>query len=218
MNSENVLRIAIVISLITHGAILFKLSHPIFSKVNKKEEDYKVTYVKKKEDKPIEKQKETMPLKMILERRLPLPTIDKNALLEENRKLSVKQARIDKPEFVKPDIIAIKKKITLPPIDMEKMDNPNYISYYQIVREKIRRSAYHNYSHTETGEVYLTFIIAKNGTLIETKPIPEKSSDSPYLNEIGLRSVKDSSPFPAFPQDLDYPQLSFNVIISFEIE
>lgn len=218
MTSENVFRTAIIISVFTHGLILFKLSHPIFYKVNKKQEDYKVTYVRKKEEKSLDKQKDILPAKIILERKLPLPPIDKNAFLEENRKLSIKQGYMDKPEFVNPDIIAIKKKITLSPIDTEKMDNPNYISYYQIVREKIRRSAYHNYSHTETGEAYLTFIVAKNGTLVESQLIPEKSSDNPYLSEIGLRSVKDASPFPPFPEELDYPQLSFNVIISFEIE
>jgi len=35
---------------------------------------------------------------------------------------------------------------------------------------------------------------------------------------VAEKSIFDASPFPAFPKDLDYPELSFNVIISFQIE
>jgi outer membrane biosynthesis protein TonB len=48
--------------------------------------------------------------------------------------------------------------------------------------------------------------------------VEEKSSADVYLTEIALKSVNDASPFPKFPTELDYFQLSFNVIISFEIE
>lgn len=124
-----------------------------------------------------------------------------------------------KPVALKPDIIAVKKKITLPPIGVDKINNPSYINYYQIVREKIRRTAYQNYGRAEVGEVYLSFIIAKDGYLKETQVIEEKSSPNSYLKEVASRSINDASPFPAFPKELlDYPQLSFNVVISFEIE
>jgi TonB family protein len=86
------------------------------------------------------------------------------------------------------------------------------------VREKIRRAAYQNYTRIETGEVYVSFIISNDGYLKEIKLIPEKSSPIPYLRETALKSIKEASPFPNFPKDLDYPQLSFNVVISFEIE
>ena len=42
-------------------------------------------------------------------------------------------------------------------------------------------------------------------------------SGNPYLRDIALRSIKASS-FPNFPKELDYLQLTFNVVISFEIE
>jgi len=32
-----------------------------------------------------------------------------------------------------------------------------------------------------------------------------------------LRSIKDANPFPPFPKDLNYPELTFNVVISFEV-
>lgn len=124
----------------------------------------------------------------------------------------------EKPAFVKPDNIAIKKRISLPAVGVEKINNPTYLNYYQLIREKIRRQAYRNYIHSETGEIYLSFIISKDGFIRAVRLVEDKSVSSDYLRAISLSSVKDASPFPNFPKDLDYPQLSFNVIISYEIE
>jgi TonB family protein len=129
-----------------------------------------------------------------------------------------KPAGFSKPTFVNSQVLAIKKKITLPAIEMAKINNPSYISYYQIVREKIRRSAYQNYTHNETGEVYVSFIISNDGLIKEVRLAEEKTMVNDYLKNIALRSIRDASPFPNFPKELDYPQLSFNIIISFEIE
>jgi len=87
-----------------------------------------------------------------------------------------------------------------------------------MVREKIRRAAYQNYSRIDTGEVFLSFIISNDGYVRDTNLVEEKSSTNFYLREIALRSIKEASPFPNFPKELDYPQLSFNVVISFEVE
>ena len=129
-----------------------------------------------------------------------------------------KSIGFSKPVFMNSQVLAIKKKITLPAIEMAKIDNPSYISYYQIVREKIRRSAYQNYTHNETGEVYASFIITNDGYIKDVRIAEDKTSANDYLKNIALRSIKDASPFPNFPKELDYPQLSFNIIISFEIE
>lgn len=132
--------------------------------------------------------------------------------------LSHKSGGFSKPIFSSSAMTAIKKKINLPAIEIAKIDNPSYISYYQVVREKIRRSAYENYTHNETGEVYVSFIIFNDGYLKEARLVEERTTAKEYLKSIALRSIKDSSPFPNFPKELDYPQLSFNIIISFEIE
>jgi len=131
---------------------------------------------------------------------------------------SRKLTGFSKPTFINSQVLAIKKKITLPQIEMAKIDNPSYISYYQIVREKIRRSAYQNYTHNDTGEVYASFIISNDGYLKDARLAEEKTKANEYLRNIALRSIRDASPFPNFPRELDYPQLSFNIIISFEIE
>ena len=231
MFSDKTFTITLVLSAITHGIILFQnpnLNLNIFPK-DKKEPVLEVSYVKSPQgtQKPIESPKTTLPKKepfLKLSSKItaikiaPPPFIDREDIFKRSRESISQKYLFTKPAFAKPDIIAVKKKITLPPIDLDKIDNPSYISYYQIVREKIRRAAYQNYTRAEVGEAYLSFLISSDGSLKAVQLIEEKSSPSTYLKEIALRSVKEASPFPNFPKELDYSQLSFNVVISFEIE
>lgn len=218
MFSSKAFQITFLISVIAHGIILFQNSNLILFPKKNQEQKLEVRYLqtdKKPEEKPktIPLKKEhllKLPEKITEKKRIPPPFVNKETGLPESI--------FTKPALIRPDIIAIKKKITLPPVDMDKINNPSYISYYQIVREKIRRAAYQNYTRTETGEAYLSFIVSRDGNLKAVRLVEEKSSKSPYLQEIALRSIKDASPFPVFPKDLDYPQLSFNVVISFQIE
>ncbi len=155
-------------------------------------------------------------------KRAPLPYFDPQdspADLEASvNRQPGRPTEISKPAFINSEVMAIKKKITLPAIEMAKIDNPSYISYYQIVREKIRRSAYQNYTHNETGEIYASFIISNDGYIRDVRLAEDRTAPNDYLKSIALRSIRDASPFPNFPKELDYPQLSFNIIISFEIE
>jgi TonB family protein len=220
-----IFRIALLISLVTHGAILIQNPNLTPFPVTTKEQKLEVSYLKeawevKKYPKTVISKNDPFlksTAKISADRKIPPPFVDKENIFK-NIEASRRQASIIKPAFTRPDIIAIKKKITLPAVDIDKINNSSYISYYQIVREKIKRAAYQNYTHTDTGEAYLSFVISNDGYLKEIKLVEEKSAPSPYLREIALRSIKDASPFPNFPKELDYPQLSFNVIISFEIE
>jgi TonB family protein len=191
--------------------------------LNRREVPIEVTYVR---NRPPE-YKETIPLKKedilkmstrISSKDLPPPYISKEDILKNSNVMLSRKTDFIKPSVPKPDVTAIKKKVNLPPVDLNKIDNPSYLSYYQIVREKIRRSAYQSYTRMETGEVYLSFLIARNGSLMDVRLLPDRSSQSAYLKDVAARSIRVASPFPIFPKELDYPQLSFNVIISFEIE
>jgi len=226
MLSDKVFQIAIAISLVLHGAIL--LGNPDFNifTSRQKEEVVEVSYIKEAKKPPEERKRSVsrmqpflkLPPKITADKRNPPPFMEKQDTPGRSSAGNLPKPTFNKPEFAKPDIIAVKKKITLPTVGLDKINNPSYISYYQIVREKIRRAAYQNYTRTETGEVYISFIISNDGYLKETLISEERSSSSTYLREIALRSVKDASPFPRFPKELDYPQLSFNIVISFEIE
>jgi outer membrane biosynthesis protein TonB len=112
----------------------------------------------------------------------------------------------------------LKKTVSVPVLESEKINNPSYQSYYSLVRARIRQRAYFNYAEYYAGEVYLTFILNNDGSLKELKIIEEKSSGGPYLRTIGLKSIKEAVPFPAFPKALNYPELTFNVVISFQVQ
>ncbi len=157
-----------------------------------------------------------MPPVDIAEKRNQLLSIDKQA--SKSRENALKGPLLTKSYLKKPEIVSVKKKISFLSVDKEKTHNPTYTSYYQVVREKIKHAAYQGYTRTEMGEVYLSFVISSDGDLKQMRIVDEKSSFSPYLRDIALKSVKHAGPFPKFPKELDYPQLSFNVIVSFEIE
>jgi TonB family protein len=228
MFSDKLFRTAFLISLITHGIILVQNPNFVIFSPNKPEQKIEVSYLKNIQENKTRPNTSLRILnkepflntqaKITVDKRTPPPFVDRDKLFNKARGIDFRHELFTKPAFVKPDIISIKKKITLPPVDLDKINNHSYISYYQIVREKIRRAAYQNYTRTETGEVYLSFIVSNDGYIREVRLIEEKSSSNQYLQEIASRSIKDASPFPDFPKELDYPQLSFNVVISFEVE
>ncbi len=228
MSSDRIFQIAFIISLAAHGVVLFQnLNLSILPKV-KKEQKIEISYIK--EPSKTEKdvclrraipRKESflkISAKITPEFKVPPPFTDKENIFKKTIPAVSQDSIFIKPVFIKPDIIAIKKKISLPPIDLEKINNPAYISYYQIVREKIKRAAYQNYNRNETGSAYISFVISNIGELKNIQLIEEKSSSNQYLKDVALKSISDAAAFPSFPEELDYAQLSFNVIISFEIE
>lgn len=227
MFSDRIFAISLVASFLLHGVIM--LQNPNFSpfETKKREGKLEVSYIKEKKPQPKTAKALANRIEpflkldspITLNKKPPPPFVDKQTgPIQKAPKFILPESAFNKPAFIKPDVIAIKKKITLPPVDMNKIDNPSYIGYYQIVREKIRRSAYQNYANTETGEVFMAFVISREGALKDVRIVDEKSSPHKYLRQIAIKSVKDASPFPNFPKELDYPQLSFNGIISFEIE
>lgn len=228
MFSNRTLQIAFFMSLATHVVVVAQSPGYLFfspQAVNKKIE---INYIKLPKQEKLEA-KRAVPLKNEpflklperpgLGKRTPPPFVERAVLSKgTGKQLMPKTMLFDRPILIKPDIIAIKKKITLPAVGIGKINSPSYLSYYQIVREKIRRAAYRNYNRNETGEVYITFVVSSEGYLKDVRLVEDKSLASTYLKEVASSSVTAASPFPNFPKELDYSQLSFNVVISFEIE
>ncbi len=119
----------------------------------------------------------------------------------------------------KPLASSAKRQIAVPLLQSEKITNPRYLTYHEQVRDKIRKRAYYYVDNPrfEAGEVYLTFVLSSNGELKDVQIIHERSRANSFLKSVGLRSIKESVPFPPFPKDLKYPDLTFNVVISFEV-
>ncbi|MCX5705862.1 MAG: TonB family protein [Candidatus Omnitrophica bacterium] len=228
MSSDKVFQFALAASLVTHGVIVFQNVSPLFAPESPKERKIEVKYLKQSAQakgpraqavprmEPFRKLPETVTANQNSPPSFPA----EKSPFKAGKVMMPSGSTFSKPSLAKPDLISIKKKISLPAVDMDKskINNPSYISYYQLVREKIRRSAYQNYTRTETGEAYLSFVVAREGGLEDVHVIDERSSQDSYLQATALKSIRESAPFPAFPKDLNYPRLSFNVVISFEVE
>ncbi|MBU0503356.1 MAG: TonB family protein [Candidatus Omnitrophota bacterium] len=229
MFSEKILQITLIISLLVHaGFLFFYRSNLSIVRLENKLKKLEITYIK-----TLESVKKQLPKnealnfskagqKPGLEKAIaPPPFIEKveaEPLKRTPGMYSRNQAML-KPNFIKSPVVPLKKKISLPPVDSAKISNHSYLNYYQLVREQIRRSAYQNYSRAEIGEVYISFLISNDGQIRQMRLIDNKTQANQYLRETAMRSIREASPFPAFPKELsEYPQLSFNVIISFEIE
>ncbi|MFH1578077.1 MAG: energy transducer TonB [Candidatus Omnitrophota bacterium] len=215
---DKTIKIALAISLATHAIVFLKFSNLNIFALRRPQTQVEITYVQQElKNLPSQSYAQKLPQtpsqQTSSKRVAPPPYVQNDLLLKKARDISV-----EKPDFVKPEIIAMKKKVTLPILDQEKITNPAYLSYYQLVREKIKNMAYQNYTRLFNGEVYLSFIILHNGQLKDVRINESGSTTHTYLKSVAHKSIRDASPFPSFPAELDYPELSFNVIISFEIE
>ena len=232
MSDKFDLKTALIISIAAHCAILAVSAwHLNFYGQDRLFKAVRVAYIKSA---PTQDSLRKLPKQMTLQKNrylagptapaklLPPPSINNNIVANNAALLRAK------PDFAKLDMTApgsasgTGKKIGLESVmdnkEINRINSPSYISYYQIIREKIRRCAYQSYTRQDAGEVYMSFVISATGELNNLKVVDEKSVRNDYLRSIAQQSVREASPYPAFPNDLEYPQLSFNVIISFEIE
>ncbi len=216
---NKIFRWAIICSALIHFAFFLRISFLKNSLLWKPKESMEVVYFESGSIKRSEENdsKDTLSTLRGPEKRtdvrLRKPRND-TSLIKDLSKLFGKIDMVPKkPAQVK--MPAVRRRITVPPIKSEKIDNPQYQNYYQIVRKKIRERAYLNYDQYDTGEVYLTFVLSKNGNLRNIQLIREKTQATEYLRSISQKSVRQADPFPPFPSDLSYPELTFNVIISY---
>lgn len=218
MFSDKAFRIALGGSLLLHGALFFRMPYLGHLSSLKVFDPIDITYIEKKlSDADLKSLAQKLPAESssrITTRETFSPAlVEKDQIFKKAKNISP-----EKPDFVNPEIIPVKKQVTLPALSDEKLENPQYLNYYQLIREKIRKTAYANYNRQINGAVYLSFVIARNGQLKELRADEGKMLPHPYLKNVALTSIRAASPFPEFPPDLDYSQLSFNVIILFQLE
>jgi TonB family protein len=128
---------------------------------------------------------------------LPVPAQDENANKKKDnaKEVSLEQARREK---------------TL-------KSTSDYISYYQLIREEVRRRLKANYrGYSSEGEVCLIFTLSSEGALLNCGIEHDKSSGDKVLQEIALRSLKEAAPFAPFPKGLTIGRMSFNLVVSFK--
>ncbi|MFA5389596.1 MAG: TonB family protein [Candidatus Omnitrophota bacterium] len=104
--------------------------------------------------------------------------------------------------------------------EKDNIKRASYISYYRSVRERIRYYADRNYIKEGTvseGEVFVSFTVTSRGELLHIMIMDNRSAKDRILRNTAVNSIRDASPFPAFPQGMNQYQITFNVIISFEL-
>ena len=204
-----------------------KLSRQTFNKVE-------VSYLRVKESHryqephevvPKTHEKERIKTKDIVRRFEMFPS-SQSALFSQERVKDISKWDASKSENKQPiglkgaTALKSERKISVPVLKSEKITNVKYVSYNESIRQKIRQQAY-KYAENpdfQSGEVYLTFVLGSDGQLKDIKIIEDKTRANTFLRNVGLRSVREASPFAAFPKDLMYPELTFNVVISFEVK
>ena len=108
-------------------------------------------------------------------------------------------------------------RISIMPIKSEKINNPVYAAYNEMVRDRIKEKVYENYDKMERGTVYLTFLLDDHGVLKAAQIIPEKTDASEHLQEIAMRSLREASPFPAFLKGMNLSEYPFNIEIQYQV-
>jgi hypothetical protein len=111
------------------------------------------------------------------------------------------------------------RRVSIVPIKSEKINNPAYVAYNEVVRHKIEEKVYDNYRYhrMEAGLVYLTFIVGADGNLRAVQVIEDKSNASANLKEISLTSLKQAR-FPPFQKGMTLPEYTFNIEIQYQVK
>jgi hypothetical protein len=83
------------------------------------------------------------------DRREGAPAAEKESLLQEPGIMDNVDMFDRKPERLKG--VKVTKEVSMPMLQSEKINTPSYITYYQIVRDRIRDRAYSNYTKLSVG-------------------------------------------------------------------
>lgn len=93
----------------------------------------------------------------------------------------------------------------------------DYIDYYQLIRENIRRKLKENYKYYyEEGDVHLAFILRSDGTLLSYAVAQAKSTPDENLRHIATVSLIEAAPFGPFPKTINIAKMSFSLVVSFK--
>ncbi|MBL7084720.1 MAG: hypothetical protein ISS43_01240 [Candidatus Omnitrophica bacterium] len=212
---DKTLTITLLISVLFHAAMFLPFSQLLKeSPAKKSSTSLKITYLAPRQTPPKKAREKERRISAVK------PEIEKKAASLEPKKDSVVKPK-DKPLKKLVDIpkpIKQEAKIEIPP-ELPKEKAGLYLDYYRVVREKIKKYVIDNYPHyIACGEVCLYFVLSFDGELKDINVVEERSSQNRLLKDVAKRSLLQAAPFSPFPKDLSQAQLSFNVIISFELE
>ncbi|MBF0511718.1 MAG: hypothetical protein HQL13_05240 [Candidatus Omnitrophica bacterium] len=219
--SENFIFKAIFISLAVHTAVLYaayvmRVNDPQFKAMRQArvEISYKPAYKK-----PVDVRE--YPIRMA--HKLDLSNTEKLlkdgessiGMTKERQMLPFGLMYERKPENMR--TMELTRKVSITPIKSEKIDNPVYAAYQEMVRERIKERVYANYDKMDDGSVHLAFLVDQYGVLKVARIVPEKTNAPEHLQEITLKSLREASPFPPFLKGMNLTDFPFNIEIQYQI-
>lgn len=83
--------------------------------------------------------------------------------------------------------------------------DPVLLSYFSAIREQIQRTANRRTwisSDASEGIIYVTFLLTPAGHVRSPQVLPDRSASSALLQEIAVKIIAASSPFPPLPPSL----------------
>jgi len=216
MTIDNPIKVAIIISAVFHSVIFFAWPSLKVFFPKRPDKVSEITYYKIVQSRPMrvikQNPQQQQPQKINQVKRLE-STIQTPAEKEKQANPPPKQEELAKKEPASP----VKQDLVIPPVPagVEKM--PAYLDYVQTVREKIKRVANLRYKRLyAVGDVMLNFVLTSDGNLRILRVVDERSVDDQRLRDVAEAAIKEAAPFDRFPADLEFRELSFSVVISFQ--
>lgn len=210
MKKQDFFYTAIVISFIAHIATSFTLKIPYPKYDSSVKKDPKTEFVELEEEKKELKKKNNLP-------KIPPPYINIKNKMPTLKKVKPSKREAAENKKAKSVTEDIKEGFTQDEVKQKEVQSsPEYLNYYDMIREKIRKNAFKLYRSRENGRVVIDFVLKRNGSLLDVSVKIEGSSNSRYLKDIALKSVYKSLPFSSFPEGLkEHDSLPFVVSIFF---
>ncbi|MCM8771323.1 MAG: hypothetical protein NC936_05620, partial [Candidatus Omnitrophica bacterium] len=150
MHTDNIFKVALLVSLGIHSFILAAMPFIKNLSLHKKIDAIEIVYLKPPTTSEIKK----IELSKNVNRDVSNPPSHRKEDVFKEKEMDLKKPEI---KLIDIDSNFSKDKITFLAIDSGKVDNPNYLNYYQTIRERIKRAAYQIYSRRDKGEVYVSF-------------------------------------------------------------
>ena len=215
MYDRKIFHFALLVSILIHSVIFLGIPYMKFVPSRRVLKKLEISYYKEKK----------MPRRRLVDRKpesilKKLPKITKEEILKTPKTSSTKTKKAKKKTM--PAIKHVKEKKFEAVVKEEKdaSKKATYISYYKAIREKIKEHVNRNYPKSKNlgeGEVFLSFVVASSGELLQVRVIENRSVNNTPLRSIAINSVRDANPFPEFPKGMSQYQITFNVAISFEL-
>jgi|GEM_PF-1946188 len=99
--------------------------------------------------------------------------------------------------------------------ELERLEE--YIQYYELIREKIKKLIARNYiASRKEGAVEVAFTLDKRGILKNLAVDEPNSAGCAALRETALKSIRQCSPFPPPPETLGKKDIVFSLAIIFK--